>query len=217
MANFRLPSFLSSPYQLLILFIAASALYYITFDSIWSLPILLTHKQTVSSIIINLVVLFMLCSLFWWLVVVGMRFLLKKVLTYTRWIFENPKSLSWKTRLWGVCMSVFLKAKDRKLYDFQDILPNLPLPKLDVTISKYLKSIKPLFSEELYNKHQILARDFLQNEGVELQKELVKRHKTTDNYVSQFWEDYAYLAGKYSTFFENNFQNLTSKKSHKFR
>ena len=194
MANFTYPS---SRYHLLFLFIATVTLHYITFDPIWSLPILTTHKQTTASIIINLFIFFMLCSLIWWLTILIMRSLLRRVLTYTDWIFDNPKSPSLKTTLWRLCTNVFLKPNNRKLYDFQDILPTLPLPQLDFSVTKYLKTVKPLLSEELYDKHQRLAREFLQNEGVELQKALVKRHKSTDNYVSQYWEECAYLSGKY--------------------
>ena len=198
MANFTFPS---SRYQLLLLFLVESILYYYTYDSIFLLPILFTHKHTVSSIIINLLILFVRCLLIWWASILVMQFILRKVLAYTGWIFDNPKSPSFKTKLWKLCTSIFLKPSNRKLYDFQNILPNFPLPKMNVTISKYLKSIKPFFSEELYNKHENLAREFLQNEGVELQKALVKRHKSTDNYMNQFWEDYAYLAGRESKYF----------------
>ncbi|KAI6650908.1 Carnitine O-palmitoyltransferase 1, liver isoform isoform X2 [Oopsacas minuta] len=48
--------------------------------------------------------------------------------------------------------------------------------------------------KEEYAKHEELAREFLQGQGLELQKELVKRHKSTENYLSEYWENFVYLA-----------------------
>ncbi|KAI6650849.1 Carnitine O-palmitoyltransferase 1, liver isoform-like [Oopsacas minuta] len=122
------------------------------------------------------------------------RFTIRRILSYTDWIFDNPKSPSFKTKLWRISTKFFLCPRNRKLYDFQNYLPKFPLQKLEDTISKYLTSVRPLLSKEKYDKHEELARTFLQEEGLELQKELVIRHKSTDNYVSEYWTDYAYLA-----------------------
>ena len=125
-----------------------------------------------------------------------MRFIMRRVLSYTDWVFENnPKKTSFKTKLWKFCLYLFFRSKNLKLYDYQKYLPKLPLPNLERTISNYLPTVQLILSEENFSRHKVLARDFLQAEGVQLQRSLEKRHTSTENYVSQYWEDYGYLAG----------------------
>lgn len=47
--------------------------------------------------------------------------------------------------------------KDRQspLYRHQDSLPSLPVPKLDDTMAKYLKSVRPLASDEEYENTKV--------------------------------------------------------------
>lgn len=192
MSNINQPTF----FHLTILYIVLSSLYFMGFKSLLPLSINLTHKQSEHSIIIDLITLFVGCLSFWYSIILIFRFIIRRILSYTDWIFDNPKSPSFKTKLWRLSSKMFLNPTDQKLYDFQTYLPKFPLQKLDKTVSKYLLSVKPLLSKEEFDRHEELSLKFLQREGLELQKALVSRHKSTDNYVSQYWEDFAYLTGK---------------------
>ncbi|CAO3699754.1 unnamed protein product [Rhizopus microsporus] len=60
---------------------------------------------------------------------------------------------------------------------FQNNLPKLPVPDLNETLPKYLKSIRPLLSDEEYKRSEQAVKEFLApgSIGHELQKRLVAR------------------------------------------
>ncbi len=68
----------------------------------------------------------------------------------------------------------------------QSSLPRLPVPSLDSTLSKYLKAVKHLVNEIDYEKTLKLANEFSKSGGLgeKLQRFLVERSKTTENWVS---------------------------------
>ena len=183
-------------FHLTILYFVISSLYIMGFNSILPQSVKFTHKQSEYSIIIDLITLFVGCFCLWYSIILMFRFIIRRILSYTDWIFDNPKSPSFKTKLWRLSSKIFLNSTSKKLSDFQNYLPKFPLQKLDKTVSKYLLSVKPLLSREEFDRHEELSRKFLQGEGLGLQKALVNRHKSTDNYVSQYWDDFAYLTGK---------------------
>uniref|UniRef100_A0A914W8F2 Choline/carnitine acyltransferase domain-containing protein n=1 Tax=Plectus sambesii TaxID=2011161 RepID=A0A914W8F2_9BILA len=85
----------------------------------------------------------------------------------------------------------FLEKSVIPTYHFQPSLPRLPIPKLEATCDRYLRAIEPLISGEEYARTSKLVKDFGQNEGKELQKELVaydKQNKHT-SYISEPWFD----------------------------
>ncbi|KAG8447994.1 hypothetical protein GDO86_015189 [Hymenochirus boettgeri] len=76
----------------------------------------------------------------------------------------------------------------------QESLPCLPVPPLQQTLDKYLLALKPLVSQEEWNHTKHLADDF-QTSGVgeRLQKGLERRAKKTENWLSDWWLQTAYL------------------------
>ncbi|XP_011339899.1 carnitine O-palmitoyltransferase 2, mitochondrial isoform X2 [Ooceraea biroi] len=74
---------------------------------------------------------------------------------------------------------------------FQSSLPQLPVPKLEDTCTRYLNAQKPLLSPEELQNTQACVSKFLVNEGQSLQKQLV--HENSQNsrtsYISEPWFD----------------------------
>ncbi|XP_058800477.1 carnitine O-palmitoyltransferase 1, liver isoform-like isoform X2 [Phymastichus coffea] len=82
-----------------------------------------------------------------------------------------------------------------QLYSFQGLLPRLPLPSVDVTIEKYLRSMRPLLDDKEYNRLSMLSRDFQRQPSTKLlQRYLHLKSWTSPNYVSDWWKKYAYLS-----------------------
>lgn len=72
----------------------------------------------------------------------------------------------------------------------QKSLPVLPLPELNETCVRYLRSVEPLLSGDEFKKTTASVSQFCQCNGLELQKQLSIIHQTSKtSYVHQFWED----------------------------
>ncbi|KAI9739173.1 MAG: Carnitine O-acetyltransferase mitochondrial [Cirrosporium novae-zelandiae] len=80
---------------------------------------------------------------------------------------------------------------------FEDSLPRLPVPTLDETAQRYLKSVHPLLNQTEYEYTKKVVSDFIQPGGVgqDLQKKLIARQEdpTCKNWIIDWWNDAAYL------------------------
>ncbi|KAK8119039.1 carnitine o-acetyltransferase [Apiospora kogelbergensis] len=81
---------------------------------------------------------------------------------------------------------------------FQDSLPRLPVPTLEETSARYLKSLKPLLSsDELANSKKAIE-EFVKAGGVgpKLQEKLVAKREDPNvrNWIYEWWNEAAYLA-----------------------
>ncbi|XP_034727924.1 carnitine O-acetyltransferase [Etheostoma cragini] len=76
----------------------------------------------------------------------------------------------------------------------QEGLPKLPVPPLKQTFERYLAALEPIVSEEELEHTRQLVQEFL-NGGVgeRLQKGLERRARKTDNWLSEWWMQSAYL------------------------
>ncbi|RHZ69204.1 hypothetical protein Glove_287g7 [Diversispora epigaea] len=77
----------------------------------------------------------------------------------------------------------------KKTYKFQDNLPKLPIPLLEDTINKYLAVVKPLQREKDHEQTIAVAKQFLENEGPELQEKLKSYANDKSSYIEEFWYD----------------------------
>ncbi|KAG5923851.1 hypothetical protein E4U61_002314 [Claviceps capensis] len=81
---------------------------------------------------------------------------------------------------------------------FQDSLPQLPVPALEETAKRYLKSLHPILSAREYAASKAAVEDFIRPGGVgsKLQHKLVARREDshTKNWLYDWWNDAAYLA-----------------------
>ncbi|KAJ8346405.1 hypothetical protein SKAU_G00278060 [Synaphobranchus kaupii] len=77
----------------------------------------------------------------------------------------------------------------------QEGLPKLPLPPLRQTCERYLAMLEPVISEVEMNHTRQLMAEFLRSGGVgeRLQKGLERRARKTENWLSDWWLQTAYL------------------------
>jgi carnitine O-acetyltransferase len=81
---------------------------------------------------------------------------------------------------------------------FEKSLPKLPVPTLEETAARYVKSVHPLVSESEFNHTKKAVADFIKPGGVgeQLQKKLIARREDpkVENWIYEWWNDAAYLA-----------------------
>ncbi|CAR28029.1 hypothetical protein ZYGR_0N05170 [Zygosaccharomyces rouxii] len=76
----------------------------------------------------------------------------------------------------------------------QKSLPDLVVPELKDTISKYLFSVKPFCkTPAAFAKQELLCKELLERTGPQLQARLVEYAKGKRNWISDFWDDQGYL------------------------
>lgn len=81
---------------------------------------------------------------------------------------------------------------------FQESLPKLPVPSLEETAARYIKTLQPLLSDTEFTDSKAAVKDFISPGGIgaQLQERLLARrddpkHK---NWLSEWWNDAAYLS-----------------------
>ncbi|TLS28851.1 hypothetical protein PpBr36_01238 [Pyricularia pennisetigena] len=81
---------------------------------------------------------------------------------------------------------------------FQDSLPRLPVPTLEETAARYLRSLKPLLSKEELASSTKAVQEFIKPGGVgaKLQEKLIARREDPKhkNWLYEWWNEAAYLA-----------------------
>ncbi len=81
---------------------------------------------------------------------------------------------------------------------FQESLPKLPVPTLEETASRYIKSLHPLLSESEFETSKKAVSDFIKPGGVgqKLQEKLLARREDPEhkNWITEWWNDAAYLS-----------------------
>lgn len=76
----------------------------------------------------------------------------------------------------------------------QEGLPKLPVPPLKQTCERYLAALEPIISEEEMEHTRQVVQEFLKGGvGERLQKGLERRARKTDNWLSEWWMQMAYL------------------------
>jgi carnitine O-acetyltransferase len=82
----------------------------------------------------------------------------------------------------------------KPLYASQSALPRLPVPTLSSTFHKYQETIQPLQTSEEHSKSKALINDFLTSDlSKTLQERLESRAKGKDSWLSEWWNDAAYM------------------------
>jgi len=78
---------------------------------------------------------------------------------------------------------------DYGTFSFEDSLPKLPVPSLEETLAKYLKSVQPFVTEEELTKTKIICENFKNSPRVqELQTLLVKRAEEKQSWLAEWYE-----------------------------
>lgn len=81
------------------------------------------------------------------------------------------------------------KSKPGITFAAQEKLPKLPVPDLEATLKRFLDSLAPLQSSREHEETKAAAKDFLENDGKELQERLKKYANRKSSYIEQFWYD----------------------------
>lgn len=100
-----------------------------------------------------------------------------------------------------------IKLNKPTLYSFQASLPALPLPNLDDTVQRYVRSIRPLFDDTNYQRIIEEAHQFRNGIGKKLQRYLFLKQLWATNYVSDWWEQYVYLRGRSPLMINSNYHS----------
>ncbi|XP_028034037.1 carnitine O-palmitoyltransferase 2, mitochondrial [Bombyx mandarina] len=85
----------------------------------------------------------------------------------------------------------FLQKSKVPTMHFQKSLPRLPIPDLQKTGDRYLRALKPLLTNSLYDDAQQRTLKFVNGEGLEIQEKLISKDKMNKNtsYISDYWFD----------------------------
>ena len=82
----------------------------------------------------------------------------------------------------------------KPLYASQTTIPHLPVPTLSSTFAKYTESIQPLQTSEKHAASKALIDKFVKSDQAkELQKRLEDRAAQKDSWLSEWWNDAAYM------------------------
>ncbi|XP_028402336.1 carnitine O-palmitoyltransferase 1, liver isoform-like [Dendronephthya gigantea] len=135
------------------------------------------------------------------------QYALRILLSYRGWMYENPRSQSYKTLLWGGLVRVIGGAHPR-LYSYQNSLPRMPVPALQDTCQGFLRSVKHILPDKEYKEMEELAKDFEKNLGPKLQFILQLRSWFKGNYHTDWWEKYVYLMNRDSIAINSNYYCL---------
>lgn len=146
-------------------------------------------------------------ALLWLLFALILRYFLKLLFCYQGWMFEPRGKPSTTTKVWAMIAKV-LSGSNPDLYSLQASLPRLPVPALDDTIKRYLRSVRPLLDDDKYETMKELSEEFLSTIASRLQRYLVLKSWWSTNYVSDWWEQYVYLAGRTPIMVNSNYYGL---------
>uniref|UniRef100_A0A671UQQ4 Peroxisomal carnitine O-octanoyltransferase n=1 Tax=Sparus aurata TaxID=8175 RepID=A0A671UQQ4_SPAAU len=80
-----------------------------------------------------------------------------------------------------------------RTFQYQSSLPALPVPTLEMSLSKYLDSVRPFASDEEFKATFDIVKKFQQGVGKDLHQKLQQRARTKRNWLEEWWLDTAYL------------------------
>lgn len=83
--------------------------------------------------------------------------------------------------------------RQERTFQYDDQLPNLPVPSLEETLEKYQQSVKLFVSKEEFDRSQQIVREFRDEIGRQLHNKLLQKATKDRNWMEKWWEEYAYL------------------------
>ncbi|XP_021370206.1 peroxisomal carnitine O-octanoyltransferase-like [Mizuhopecten yessoensis] len=93
--------------------------------------------------------------------------------------------------------NLFFTTDEEKTFQYEESLPSLPMPDLHKTLDRYLDSIRPHVTADEYRQTAFLVQQFGSGIGKELDKKLKERAQNMRNWLEAWWENSAYLEGRY--------------------
>ncbi|XP_013401422.1 carnitine O-palmitoyltransferase 1, liver isoform [Lingula anatina] len=146
-------------------------------------------------------------TLVWLLKIFVLRYLLKLLLMYHGWMFEPRGKVSIWTKLWSVLVRL-LGGRKPLLYSYQASLPKMFVPRVEDTMERYIKSVRPLMDDANYERMKTLSEEFKNGVGKKLQRYLLLKSWWATNYVSDWWEEYVYLRGRSPIMVNSNYYGV---------
>ncbi|XP_043223350.1 carnitine O-palmitoyltransferase 1, liver isoform-like isoform X2 [Amphibalanus amphitrite] len=145
----------------------------------------------------------------WLSVALALKYTLRLLFMYRGWMYETrTRKMSLKTKIWYVLVKILTSISRPQLYSFQGCLPSLPLPSVEDTTKRYLRSVRPLLDDAEYERMVKLTEEFRTSLGPRLQRYLWLKSWWTTNYVSDWWEEYVYLRGRSGIMVNSNFYGI---------
>ncbi|XP_067133125.1 carnitine O-acetyltransferase-like [Centruroides vittatus] len=94
--------------------------------------------------------------------------------------------------------SPFPKHNKGPMTEHQKDLPRQPVPPLKPSLNKYLKSVKPLLTQDEFRKTQKLVNEFALPGGVgeKLHSILIERYNELDNWIEDWWLELDFLKNR---------------------
>ncbi|CAF1988912.1 unnamed protein product [Rotaria magnacalcarata] len=136
------------------------------------------------------------------------QYILKKLFSYHGWMYqEHGKDAGIMPKIWSGLVKLCV-GRNPSLFSCQNFLPSLPVPSLDETLQRYLRSVRPLYDDAEYQRMEKLAEEFKQTIGKRLQRYLWLKWFISTNYVSDWWEKFIYLRGRSAIMVNSNFYGL---------
>ncbi|CAF3084968.1 unnamed protein product [Rotaria socialis] len=136
------------------------------------------------------------------------QYTLKALFSYHGWMYQkHGEAVGLIPKFWMGLVKVFA-GRDPSLYSCQNILPALPLPSLDDTLQRYLRTVRPLYDDEAYQRTVEQADIFKNTIGYKLQRYLWFKWLLSSNYVTDWWEKFVYLRGRSPLIVNSNYYCL---------
>ena len=99
-----------------------------------------------------------------------------------------------------------------KTFENQNALPRLPIPTLEESAARYLKSVRPFLSPKDLNAYTTIVNDFVNGQGQELQKRLNAYDSTQPHsWLENWWLALAYLSWRESVLVNSNWYIIVQK------
>ncbi|XP_065668636.1 carnitine O-palmitoyltransferase 1, liver isoform isoform X2 [Hydra vulgaris] len=153
--------------------------------------------------------IFTVVTLIWLFSAYVCQFILRRLLSNWSMMKNARGKLTIMNKLWLVSIKV-LSGFNPGLYSFQNSLPKLPVPSLEDTLQRHLKSVEPFMSEADYNNVVQLTEGFKNGVGPKLQRYLKLKALWSPNYVSDWWEKFIYLRSRSPLMINSNYYGVGS-------
>lgn len=166
--------------------------------------------------VVSQILSLLICGvLIWFVAIQVLRLSLKILLSYKGWMYESPvsKELSSASKLWLGILH-FISRSEPMLHSFQGALPHLPLPSLEDTLQKHLRSMRPVCTDEEYKELVDLTDKFRRGIGRRLQRYLVIKSFLSINYVTDWWEEFVYLRQRSPIMINSNYYGFDTLNQH---
>jgi len=103
---------------------------------------------------------------------------------------------AWTGHAFSLLVLKYLGGKKPGLNDFEDYMPSLPVPPLSQTLKRWLESLESILDSTAMAEARASAAEFEADSGKQLQKVLEQKAARSRNWLSDWWEEFAYLRGR---------------------